>query len=176
MTNASKSSDFLDPTHFKHKLTDADKLVFLSSKTDTKPVKYYPQKRGQRYLPSRESQYTWLQYSESEDAADCEFCLTFSDNATLFAKKGFSEWKNAVGVKRSPLKGHEESDAHNYAAEAAKDCIAIYQGSKTDIYSSHSKSYENKAAKNRAILVSIIDIIVFLGQRNIALRGIGTRN
>ncbi|CAG2217955.1 unnamed protein product [Mytilus edulis] len=170
MKNSSKSSDSLDPTHFKHKLTDADKLVFLSSKTDTKPVKYYPQKGGRRYLPSWESQYTWLRYSESEDAAYCECCMTFSDNASLFAKKGFSDWKNAVGVKRSSLKGHEESDAHIYAAEAAKDFIAICQGSKPDIYSSLSKSYENRVAKNRAILISIIDIIVVLGQRNIALR------
>ncbi|VDI17171.1 Hypothetical predicted protein [Mytilus galloprovincialis] len=34
-----------------------------------------------------------------------------------------------------------------------------------------SASYENRVAKNRAILISIIDIIVVLGQRNIALRG-----
>lgn len=90
--------------------------------------------------------------------------MTFSDNASLFAKKGFSDWKNAAGVKCSSLKGHEESDAHIYAAEAAKDFIAICQRSKPDIHSSLSKSYENRVAQNSAILISIIDIIVVLGQ------------
>ncbi|VDI42122.1 Hypothetical predicted protein [Mytilus galloprovincialis] len=97
--------------------------------------------------------------------------MIFSDNASLFAKKGFSDWKNAVGVKRSSLKGHEESDAHIYTAEAAKDFIAICHGSKPDIYSSLRQNYENRVAKSRAILISIIDIIVVLGQRNFALRG-----
>lgn len=57
MKNSSKSSNSLNPTHFKHKLTDADKLVFLSSKTDTKPVKYYFQKGA------RETLYTFMRVS-----------------------------------------------------------------------------------------------------------------
>lgn len=43
----------------------------------------------------------------------------------------------------------------------------------TDIQSSLSKAYADELKRNRAILLSIIDIIVTLGQRNIPFRGHG---
>ena len=74
-----------------------------------------------------------------------------------------------MGVKRSSLKLYEESMDHNDAVEALKDFLALCEGAKSDIYSSLNKSYEEQVAKNRAILISIIDVIVVLGQRNVAL-------
>ena len=92
--------------------------------------------------------------------------MIFAGNVTLFGNKGFTGWKKVIGVKRS-----FESKDHFDAVEAAREFLAVYEGAKSDIYSSLSKSYEEQVAKNRAILISIIDVIVVLDQRNIALRG-----
>ncbi|CAG2212069.1 unnamed protein product [Mytilus edulis] len=83
--------------------------------------------------------------------------MTFSDNASLFAKKGFSDWKNAAGVKRSSLKGHEESDAHIYAAEAAKDFIAICQRKHLET-ASRSLRYVSPKVQNERIQCCEVEI------------------
>lgn len=97
--------------------------------------------------------------------------MIFAGNVTFFGNKGFTDWKNAIGVKRSSLKLHEESKDRIDAAEASKDFLAVCEDAKSDIYSSLSKIYEEQVAKNRTILISIIDVIAVLGQRNIALCG-----
>jgi len=70
--------------------------------------------------------------------------MLFHGNVTLFGNKGFTDWKNAIGVKRSSLKLHEESKDHTDAVEALKDFLAACEGAKSDICSSLSKSYEEQ--------------------------------
>ena len=82
--------------------------------------------------------------------------MIFAGNVTLFGNKGFTNWKNAIGVKRSSLKLHEESKDHIDAVEASRDFLAVCEDAKSDIYSSLSKRYEGQVAKNRAIVISII--------------------
>ena len=62
---------------------------------------------------------------------------------------------NAICVKRSSLKLHEESKNHIDAVEASKNLLAVCEGAKSDI-TPHSA----KVTKNRAILISIIDVIM----------------
>ncbi|VDI15927.1 Hypothetical predicted protein [Mytilus galloprovincialis] len=162
----------LDPAIFlieNQHSTDEQKLAMLKDADEISNV--YPKKGGRRYLPSWESQFPWLRYSCTEDAAYCKYCVVFRDEGGLFSSKGFTDWKNAVGNKRSTLKSHDDSVDHRNAVEKAENFISVCEGKKPSICSSLSKAYEDKVKKNHDILLSIIDVIIVLGQRNIALRG-----
>ena len=45
------------------------------------------------------------------------------------------------------------------------------EGKTKSVTESLSKAYQDKLQRNRASLISIIDVIIRLGQRNIAFRG-----
>ena len=162
-----------DPAIFKlqQRPTDAQKLAILTSKKTDSSTFNYPQTNGRRYLPSWETQYPWLKYSDSENAAYCKFCLTFGDKVYLFSDKGFNDWKNAVGKIRSAFRTHDENRAHKDAVEKAMHFISICEGEEKNICSSISRAYEERVKRNREILISIIDVVIILGQRNIAFRG-----
>lgn len=82
------------------------------------------------------------------------------------------------GENRGALPTHELTDTHKGAAMKALAFEKIAAGKSKDIRSSLSFSYQEQVKNNQAILLSIIDItiidiIVSLGQRNIPLRGHG---
>ena len=90
-----------------------------------------------------------------------------------FQSVGFRDWKNAKGVKRGALPIHEATVAHKDAtvkASAFKDIVA---GKAKDIHSSLSKAYEDRVKKNHGIMLSMIDMVIVLGQRNVPFRGHG---
>lgn len=97
-------------------------------------------------------------------------CVAFGDKMGLFSSKGFIDWKNALGNKRSTFKSHDEFVDHKNAIEKAKNFISVCEGEKSSICSSRSKDYEDKVNRNYDILLSIIDVTIVLGPRNIALR------
>ena len=119
-----------------------------------------------------------MQYSISEDAAYCKYCILFGDNSSKrgvhlvpFHLAGFTDWKNAKGLKRGALLNHESSEAHKIATTKALAFKFICEGKSKDILSSLSKAREDLAKQNREILLSIIDLVIVLGQRNIPFRG-----
>uniref|UniRef100_A0A667WQR9 TTF-type domain-containing protein n=1 Tax=Myripristis murdjan TaxID=586833 RepID=A0A667WQR9_9TELE len=138
----------------------------------------YPQsqfgKRLLRYNVEWERQYPWLRYSPSEDAAYCCVCILFNkqkgSNAT-FQREGFRDWKNAVGEKRGIISNHGNTPGHKAASELAENFLCVCKGQQKDIHSVISKTYSDKVQTNRNILSSILDIILNLGKRNVALRG-----
>ena len=119
-----------------------------------------------------------MQYSISEDAAYCKYCILFGDNSSKrglhfvpFHHAGFTDWKNAKGVKRGSLLNHESSEAHKIATTKALAFRSICAGKLKDILSSLSKAREDLAKQNCEILLSIIDFVIVLGQRNIPFHG-----
>ena len=48
---------------------------------------------------------------------------------------------------------------------------SVSTGASKCIHSCLSSAYEGQVEKNRAVLLSIIDVVLVLGQRNIAFRG-----
>ena len=81
--------------------------------------------------------------------------------------------KNAKGKKRGALPTHELTDTHKGAAMKTLAFKDIAAGKSKDICSSVSSSYEEQVKSNQTILLSIIDIIISLGQRSIPFRGHG---
>ena len=135
-------------------------------------------KFGRKYCPHWANEYKWLQYSISEDAAYCKYCILFVDNSSKhgvhivpFHHAGFTDWKNTKGVKRGVLLNHESSEAHKVATTKALAFRSICEGKLKDILLYLSKACEDLAKQNCEILLSIIDLVIVLGQRNIPFRG-----
>ena len=76
--------------------------------------------------------------------------MIFAGNVTLFGNGGFTDRKNAIGVKLSSLKLHEASKDHNDTVDASKDFFGGLLKHKSDIYSSLSQSYKQQVAKNKS--------------------------
>ena len=157
---------------------DNDKLEILQNKWSPPPGFSFPVTGGCKYNQQWEVEYPWLRYSVSKDAAFCVYCVIFGDkltwrgiNQTSFQVDGFNNWKNAKGSKRGALPCHNKSDIHKTAAVRALSFLEIAFGHSRDIQSSLSKAYEDKIKRNRAILLSIIDVVIVLGKRNVPFRG-----
>ena len=90
-----------------------------------------------------------------------------------FQNVGFRDWKNAKDAKRCALQLHEATETHKNATIKAAAFKDIAAGKTKDIHSSLSKAYEEQFKKNQKIMLSIIDMVVVLGQRNIPFRGHG---
>ena len=176
----------LSPTHdpatyLSRMLDDNEKLEILRNKWSPPAHFSFTVTGGRKYNQQWEVEYPWLRYSVSKDAAFCVYCMLFGDKLSgrgvnkmeFFQKIGFQDWKNAKGSKRGALPGHEATEAHKTAAIKALSFLDIASGHSSDIQSSLSKAYEDQVKKNRAILLSIIDVVIALGQRNVALRGHG---
>ncbi|KAK5868034.1 hypothetical protein PBY51_012481 [Eleginops maclovinus] len=173
-----------DPVRVKNKvingdaLTDDEKKSVLQNRWLAPQGYSYPKRtlggKQLRYNPQWEKNYEWLSYSPSEDAAYCATCLCFNKvkgKNFSFLTKGFTDWKNAVGDKRGVIPRHSHSEGHQRATELAENFMLITQGQKKDIQSVISKQYDDKVMANRKALLSIIDIIVCLGKRNVPFRG-----
>ena len=109
-------------------LSDNDKIAILNHKQVYCSGFTFPMKFGRNYCPHWANEYKWLQYSISEDAAYCIYCILFGgDNWSKrgvhfvpFHHAGFTDWKNAKGVKRGEILNHESSEAHKIATTKAK--------------------------------------------------------
>lgn len=103
----------------------------------------------------------------SEDCAYCAISMSFSKKTrnNMFITEGIRDWKNAVGEKQGILSNHCCSPGHLKATELSE------KGQQKSINSVLSKAYEEKVNQNCNALLSILDIIIQLSKRNIALRG-----
>ena len=74
-------------------------------------------------------------------------------------------------MKRGSSLNHESSEAHKIATTKPLAFRSICSGKLKDILSSLSKACEDSAKQNCEILLSIIDFVIVLGQRNIPFCG-----
>lgn len=122
----------------------------------------------------------WLLYSVKKDAAFCKSCLCFGSNykaciirapnETPFASTGFKNWKKAVGQKESYLDQHTRSEGHQLAEEKAVNFLKTREPGK-DVTSILQKQLAAQQVRMKEGILSIIDIVIALGQRGIAFRG-----
>ncbi len=173
-----------DPVRMKKKinkgesLSDGDKTCLLQNRWIPPEQHSYPYRKfgakQLKYNVQWEKKYEWLRYSPFEDSAYCAHCLSFNKlkgSNFSFLTKGFTDWKNAVGEKRGIIPRHSLTEGHRKSTEKAENFLSVVQKKRKDISSIISQKYEEKVIANRNSLLSIIDIIVCLGQRNVAFRG-----
>lgn len=116
------------------------------------------------------SQYKWLRYSMATDGVFCAPCCLFGENdprAKTLVKSTATDWCNMKKI----LERHEKSEHHTGCCHAASNFTAIQNGASKDIESTLNSQYNSLVEKNRKIMMSIVDAIIFCGRQNIALRG-----
>ncbi len=89
----------------------------------------------------------------------------------VFQSTGFCDWKNAMGSKRGALTCHHNSEAHKTAEMKAVSYLSIIEGTSQDINSCLSEAHKRALKENIDTLMSIIDVVIALGKRNIPFRG-----
>ena len=174
-----------DPATYRDRaVSKTEKVNLLKNKWVPPHDFIFPSKgRTRKYNQAWGKDYAWLRYSVSTDAVFCSYCLLFGNwlqgsgvHPNVFQSTGFRNWKNAKGEKHGALPAHEASEAHKIAATKALAFLEIEAGRAKDIQCCLSKAHEDEIKKNRAILLSIIDVIIILGQRNIPFHGHGWDN
>ena len=159
---------------------DNEKLKLLNDRWEPPSDFNFPSSSGHKYQSVWESEYSWLRCSNSKDSAFCAHCLLIRKKVSgrgvhqaTFLTVGFRDWKNAKGANRGALQLHETTETHKNATIKAAAFKDIAAGKTKDIHSSLSKAYEEQIKKKQKIMLSIIDMVVVLGQRNIPFRGHG---
>ena len=66
---------------------------------------------------------------------------------------------------------HEKSKTHVSLMEKADNLVVISHEKRLDNNRFISKAYDENVSRNRQIVLATIDVVVILGQRNIAFRG-----
>jgi hypothetical protein len=115
-----------------------------------------------------------MRYSPSHDGVYCIVCRLFANTPhsnVEFISKPFSDGKNALGNKRGRFPKHEQSKSHSAAITICENFKDICNGQKKDILSKISTAHEQLIVKNRATMLSILDVIMALGKCCLPLRG-----
>jgi len=104
------------------------------------------------------------------DGVYCAPCHLFDGpnvRGKTLVKTLLQDWSNAIKV----LANHNKSEQHIAQREAADNFVAIHSGAKKDIEKCISSQYNKIVEKNRQILGRIVEVVIFCGKQNIALRG-----
>ena len=83
----------------------------------------------------------------------------------------FSDWKNACGSERGTLNRHEKSSLHQNAMKTVDEFLQVCNQKKKHITKFMSQAYAQKIERNRAALLSILDVIISLEKKGVPLRG-----
>ena len=150
---------------------DSDKTTLLFDIKALSLDTIFPGTEGRRYSAKWQENFPGYVTQTTKNFKMQDFVLTVSafgshtDRNYVFTGLGFMEWKKATVLKRGI--SHNESRKHQDATSKAK----TLSKDKKDIYASILKSYAEKVSWNREIILRIINIVVVLGQQNIAFRG-----
>lgn len=104
----------------------------------------------------------WLLYSPAKGNVYCFCCKLLSPSTSKFSVDGFSDWRNPKHIKT-----HETSEEHRKATLALVTRAKV-EGC-VDIQLEKHIQYERKYW--RSVLLRIVEVIKFLTERGLALRG-----
>ena len=130
----------------------------------------FPVTAGRKFNPNWLSPRPWLRYSMKNDSLCCVSCICFGAAVSPFVSTGFRNWKKALGRKHSYIELHKRSESHKIAEEK----VAIFLHTRqpgTDIVSLLSEQAAQQQSRTKKGILSIIDIILVMGQRGIPFRG-----
>ncbi|XP_076806126.1 zinc finger MYM-type protein 1-like [Clavelina lepadiformis] len=117
-------------------------------------------------LNGEKSYRQWLCYSPSTGKVFCFACKLFGGNAvqaTKFVSGGFDNWRTG----ESRIKMHESSDGHRKAMLS----FASRQREAGRVDYLAAKQVEEERCYWRQIVKRLIDVLIFLAKRGLAIRG-----
>jgi hypothetical protein len=166
------SSDDLD--NVIRKLTAGEIYTLLKHHSTPPPSHVFPTTYlggcNRSFLVSWLAEFPWMVYSECVDGAFCVSCVLFCQNRAgkgQFVNKPFRSWHK----KSEKCKAHETSQYHQDALCSADSFVRRVESPETTTVAMIDKTRMANIERNRAILKSIVEAIVFCGRQCIALRG-----
>ena len=118
--------------------------------------------------------FSWLHYDVDKDAAFCFLCmrceaekkfLASTKREPAFTSKGFTYWKE--GTKA--FKKHQACDCHREAVDA----LVVLPRCTKDVGELQSAEHQADKARNRKMLLLVLQNIRFLARQGLPLRGDG---
>lgn len=114
-----------------------------------------------KMINGEEVDRNWLVFSPKTKNIYCAVCKLFSASSDQFVC-GFSDWKNAS----ARISSHESNNSHfeslfAWSSRSKKHCLET----------TFCKTYEQECQYWQNLLQRVVDVIIFLGQRGLALRG-----
>ncbi|KAJ8027872.1 Zinc finger MYM-type protein 1 [Holothuria leucospilota] len=117
------------------------------------------------------NQFTWLEYSVSNDAAFCYSCRIFPSvlghKERNFTENWVNQWKKAIEKFRK----HSESESHKTSFSRWQHYLQSLTEGSISITSKISAHHSQEVKSNWAYLTQISQIIIFLARQGLALRG-----
>ena len=106
------------------------------------------------------------------DNAYCAYCLCFGTVLnSLFVNQGSKNLKKAVGVNDGYLDRHANSADHISSSERVFCFIHCIKNAGKDIHAKIDKGAAEVQIRTKKGIISIIDVVIALGQRGIPFRG-----
>ena len=174
-----KSGAYIDPATVVI-ASDFDRVQLLTSGSLSSTYNFPKNASGRKYSLLWEKQYSWLRFSTSQCSAYCVVCKAFAHNIGFsagdslrgeFVTNGFVDWKNAMGDRRGILFSHQHSKRHQTATVLATNFLRVTQQKGPSVKEQVDSHHADQVQRNRAILSSILDVIIHLGRRTLPLRG-----
>lgn len=128
----------------------------------------YGKKRSFQYSWIR--QFSWLCYSVSQNGGFCCTCILFAKNFLSLGQLVTSPMVNFTRAKVT-LSEHDKQSSHRMACQDAMEFLSQMENGKPSVRQLLENELGTSIAKNRAILKSILKVIIFCGKQNISLRG-----
>ena len=154
-------------------MTDKDMLCVITEHWKPHSSFQFPAQQGKSQSRRCQKQwldsYPWLAYSPEEDGLYCKHCVFFAvgENLGFFVDKPFKYWQK--GLEKS--KEHSNRTYHNDALIASENFQDRMNRPVHGIDMQLDALAREQVEKNRKVLASIIEIILFCGRQGIALRG-----
>ena len=171
MTDEPPVIDKHDPANYIGRiLSEDDILQLLSSSWEPSATYKFPVTSGRRFNPGWLSEKPWLRYSMKMDSVFCISCVCFSATSeSPFVSSGFKKWKRVLG-KDSQIDRHTQTESH----KAAEEKVALFLHTRrpgVNVHARMAKQIAEHQVRTYRGILSIIDIVLALGQRNIPFRG-----
>ena len=181
------SGDFKRVLHLmeERKLTDNEKFYLLGNHFVPAGTYQFPLvdhgKQKRSFQHSWLSRYKGLVYSELEKGGYCKYCVLFGQAAysvhsfdVSLIRRPLTNFKKASDKLREHFEGIGSGSARKYhlhAVEKAETFKAVMEHKLTPVDQQLSKGRSLTIAKNRKMLKSIVETVIFCGRQGIALRG-----
>ncbi|KAK9710818.1 hypothetical protein QE152_g25803 [Popillia japonica] len=170
---------YIKHSHITH--TDLELYdIFKNIWTPSSSHNFEPQIIGNKkrtFQISWLQRFNWLAYSEVCKGSLCKVCILFlcksgvgkgsHEQPKTLVSVTFKNWKSALEC----FEKHSKKIYHKEACIIAENFMRVTEGQQKDVHLLLQKRSNEEVQRNRKVLTTIIETIVFCGRQELALRG-----
>lgn len=134
-------------------------------------------KQYRAFTSSLYDKYSWIEYSQCEDAIYCYHCRHFSKNRKehTFVTQGMRNWKKCYGTRVSDnkLMQHQGSLQHAECVDAYARYLAMKSGAFQSVAELQDSAHVKLIKENKQYMRTLCEVLLVTAQRKIAQRETG---